>query len=79
MLFRITLNMPSRKGHAVHQILAEHTSNSLSDLMREFRERGYIIATEYYKDEEGNIAPHGELAICFSVVGKAASIEDEFE
>jgi len=50
MRFQITMNMPSRSGNSVHQIIGEHPANSLGELVDDLSNSDFIIVDEIYKD-----------------------------
>jgi len=71
MRFQITLNMPSRAGNPVHQIIGESAARSLQEFLEELQENEFVIVREIYKDQEsGDYYPVGEVAINPSVIGK---------
>lgn len=78
MRFKITLNMPSRKGYSVHQIFAEHESDSIESFLVKLSKNGFIVVKELYKETDGSLQPHGELGILYAVVGKVTYLEDEW-
>lgn len=79
MRFKITLNMPSRKGYSVHQVFAEHPADSIEDFMREFADDGFIVVNELYKDgDDGVLRPHGELGISYMLGCKIALLSDDW-
>ena len=49
MRFLITLNMPSRKGELVHQVICEYPVSSIEELLEDLNERDFIIAEEFYR------------------------------
>jgi len=71
----MTLNMPTRQGNQVHQVIAEHPANSLTEFVQAMGEAEFIIVSELYRD---NDAPErtsqyysvGEIAINPAFVGK---------
>lgn len=74
MKFQLTLNMPSRQGQSVHQVIIEHPSKSVSDFINMMNAQTFFIAQEWYRDknEEGENAFYmaGELGINRDWVGK---------
>ena len=80
MRFKITLNMPSRKGYSVHQIFAEHHADTIEDFMHEFAEDGYIVVDELYKEGNGGVLqPHGKLGLSYMLGCKVAVLSDDWE
>jgi len=49
MRFLITMNMPSRKGELVHQVICEYPVSSIEELLEDLNERDFIIAEEFYR------------------------------
>jgi len=71
MRFQVTLNMSSRAGSPVHQIIAETKHSSLHAFMEDINEHGYVVVDELYRDaEEKSFYRAGQIAISASVVGK---------
>lgn len=75
MRFQITMNMPSRSGNSVHQIIGEHPAKSLDALVEELSNSDFIIVDEIYKDNEaargmGNFYSVGKIAINPLFIGK---------
>jgi hypothetical protein len=75
MRFQIILNMPSHRGGPVHSIFVEHEAKSLEDLMNRMERDGYLVATELYKVDDGDMAPHHEIGITASTVGKVKYVD----
>jgi hypothetical protein len=74
MRFQITMNMPSRSGNSVHQIIADHPAESLSEFAEDLGNDEFIIVQEVYKDNEAGKASNyynvGFIAINRRFVGK---------
>lgn len=75
MRFQITMNMPSRSGNSVHQIIGEHPAQSLEELADEMRDSDFIIVDEIYKDSvtnggAGNFYSVGKIALNPLFIGK---------
>lgn len=71
MRFQITLNMPSRAGNPVHQIIGDSPAKSLQEFLEELQDNEFVIVREVYKDQEtGEYYPVGEVAINPNVIGK---------
>ena len=49
MRFLITLNMPSRKGELVHQVICEYPVSSIQAFLDELNDSDFIIAEEFYR------------------------------
>ena len=72
MRFKITLNMPSRRGNLVHQILCEHASDSIHEFLREWRDEDYIVVTELYNQDDGTLVLHEDIGLTFSLGAKVS-------
>lgn len=75
MRYQITMNMPSRSGNSVHQVIGEHPAKSLEELVDILSRSDFIIVDEIYKDNEaargmGNFYSVGKLAINPLFIGK---------
>ena len=71
MRFQLTLNMPSRAGNPVHQIIGETSARTLDEFGEMISNSEFIIVREIYKDQDsGEYYPVGDLAINPSVIGK---------
>lgn len=53
MRFQITMNMPSKSGHPVHQVIGEYPVNSLEDFVLAMSQEDFIVVDEIYKDNQG--------------------------
>ena len=67
MRFQITMNMPSRSGNSVHQIIGDHPARSLDEMVDLLSTSDFIIVDEIYKDND-----HGKGVSAFYSVGKIA-------
>lgn len=75
MRFLITMNMPSRSGNTIHQIIAEYPTPSLAEFLRALETMDFVIVEEYYKDPESargvpSYYPVGQTAINHRYIGK---------
>ena len=75
MRFQITMNMPSRSGNSVHQIIGEHPANGLEELIDIISQADFIVVDEIYKDSEasrgmGNFYSVGKIALNPLFIGK---------
>lgn len=71
MKFQLTLNMPSRAGNPVHQIIGESVARTLDEFVEMLSNSDFIIVKEIYKDQEtGEYYPVGDVAINPAVIGK---------
>lgn len=80
MRFQITMNMPSRSGNSVHQIIGEHPAKSLEELTEALAHSDFIIVDEIYKDNEamrgaGNFYSVGKIAINPLFIGKVKVLQ----
>jgi len=69
------MNMPSRSGNSVHQIIGEHPAHTLEELVNELSNSDFIIVDEIYKDNDaargmGNLYSVGKIAINPLFIGK---------
>lgn len=75
MRFQITMNMPSRSGNSVHQIIGDHPAHDLVEMVDIISRSDFIIVDEIYKDNDaargaGNFYSVGKLAINPLFIGK---------
>jgi len=70
MRFQITMNMPSRSGNSVHQIIGEHPAASLDELVEEISSSDFIVVDELYKDGPSTFFSVGQTAINPMFIGK---------
>jgi len=71
MRFQITMNMPSRAGSPVHQIIGEFPAKSLEEFVEVLQDSVFLIVREIYRDaESGQYYPVGDVAINPQWVGK---------
>lgn len=75
MRYKITLNMPSRRGAVVHQILCEHASRDLHDFMETWSDDGFIIVNELYNQDDGSLKINGEIALTYEIGAKVSYME----
>ena len=77
MRFQITMNMPSRSGNAVHQIIGEHPATTLEAFVRELSTNDFVIVEEFYRRAESrSYDSHGQIAINHMFVGKIKPFTD---
>jgi len=67
MRFQITMNMPSRSGNQVHQIIGEHPAETLQDFVAAFEGVDFLIVDEIYRDNDA-----GSKSAGFYKVGQVA-------
>jgi hypothetical protein len=71
MRFQITMNMPSRAGNPVHQIICDYDAEGLAEFVDDLQESGIMVVREIYKDgESGQYYQVGEVAVNSRWVGK---------
>jgi hypothetical protein len=71
MRFILTLNMPSKAGNSVHQIMGDHPANTLEELATVLIDDGLIVLDEIYKDNNsGTYYSVGPIIITAHVIGK---------
>ena len=82
MLYQITMNMPAREGAAVHQIICEHTAESLRAFVDVLAHNEFVVVREFYKagNKRGDpdydpkrrteLVDHGQIGLNTSFVGK---------
>ena len=76
MKFLITMNMPSYKGGAIHQIICEYPAAGLADFCDALEKREFTIVEEFYKknDEtkrfDSYYESQGLTAVNYRYVGK---------
>ena len=54
MRFLVTLNMPSRKGELVHQVVCEYPCGTLEEFLEVLQEFDFILVEEFYRKPENN-------------------------
>jgi hypothetical protein len=68
------MNMPTKNGNQIHQIIGEHPVASLSDLLKELQEKDFVLVEEFYRDNDaagnGIYYSVGETAINHRFIGK---------
>ena len=75
--FQITMNMPSRSGNSVHQIIGEHPATTLEDFVHELHVKDFVIVEEFYRRAESRVYDsHGMIAINHLFVGKIKPFMD---
>jgi len=73
--YLLTMNMPSAKGYAVHQLTVDHPAPNINEFMEELQDNEFIMCTLMYRVEKENYErewqDRGKMIINTSVVGKA--------
>ena len=49
MRFLVTLNMPSRKGELVHQVVCEYPVSSIDGFLDAINDADFILVEEFYR------------------------------
>lgn len=71
MRFQITMNMPSKSGNAVHQVIGEYPASSLEDFVDAMSQEDFIVVDEIYKDNQtGSLFSNGLVALNPLFIGK---------
>lgn len=70
MKFFITMNMPSRSGGAVHQIIGEHEAESLDDFNDALNESEFVLVEEFYMKPDGGLFSVGGIILNTMHIGK---------
>lgn len=75
MRFTITMNMPSRNGGSVHQIVCDHQADNIEQFTDTLNEYNFVIVDEVYKDNDAakksdKYYSVGPLTINTSAIGK---------
>jgi hypothetical protein len=68
------MNMPSRKGELVHQVICEHPCDTLFDFFSALLETDFIIAEEFYrKSDNAGFYSVGMVILNTMHIGKVKS------
>lgn len=71
MRFLVTLNMPSRKGELVHQIVCQYPVKSIEEFLDIINESDFILVEEFYrKPDNAGFFPVGMIIINTMHIGK---------
>jgi|APCry1669193181_1035450.scaffolds.fasta_scaffold152530_1 hypothetical protein len=70
MRFLVTMNMPTKNGSSVHQIMAEHPSDSLESFKEALESEDFIEVEEFYRNTEGEYYSTGNVLLNHTHVGK---------
>lgn len=73
MLFHFTMNMSTRGGSPVHQVIGDAPVNSLDELLDLMAEGDFLIVTEFYVEHEGgkrSLTDKGPIALNPMFIGK---------
>ena len=79
MRFNFTLNMPSRSGNAVHQIIGEYPAKSLADLLAAIAATDFLLVEEFYVKRDSSdistLESAGPIALNPLFIGKIKETE----
>lgn len=71
MRFLVTLNMPSRKGELVHQIVCRYPVDNIEGFLDAINESDFILVEEFYrKPDNAGFFPVGMIIINTMHIGK---------
>jgi len=70
MRFYITLNMPSRSGNSIHQVIGEHEAESVHDFTYTLNECDFVVVEEFYRKQDGGFYSVGQVALNTMHIGK---------
>lgn len=71
MKFLITMNMPSRKGELVHQVICEYHVSSIETFYDVLNDSDFILVEEFYrKPENGGFYSVGMVILNTMHIGK---------
>jgi hypothetical protein len=70
MRFYITMNMPSRSGSNIHQIIAEHPARSLDEFNEILSDSEFVVVEEFYRKQEGSFYSVGDIILNTMHIGK---------
>jgi hypothetical protein len=78
MKFLITMNMPSYKGGAIHQIICEYPATGLADFCDALEKREFTVIEEFYKKFDAANNPYyesqGLTSVNYRYVGKVKEL-----
>jgi hypothetical protein len=69
------MNMPSRNGSAIHQIIAEHEAESLEDFKYDLNEQEFVVVEEFYRNSDGSFYSVGNIILNTMHIGKVKGSE----
>lgn len=75
--FLITMNMPTRNGSPIHQVICEHEAQSVSDFIKVMGYAEFLIVEELYRDAGGNYFNAGKVALNKKHIGKIKMDKDK--
>ena len=74
MRFLITLNMPSRKGELVHQVICEYPVSSIEAFLDAINDNDFLLVEEFYrKPDNAGFYSVGLMILNTMHIGKVKS------
>jgi len=70
MKFYITMNMPSRGGNSIHQVIGDHDAEDLNDFVYTLNESEFILVEEFYRKQDGSLYSVGPIVLNTMHIGK---------
>lgn len=73
MLFTFTMNMPSYQRNLVHQVIGEHSAQSLDEMCDCLTLQDYIIVNQFYSQETSagrSLIAKGRVILNTAMIGK---------
>lgn len=78
MRFYITMNMPARSGSAIHQIICEHSANSLVEFTELLNEEEFVVVEEFYRRQtDGGYYSVGDIVLNTMHIGKVKESNEQ--
>ena len=75
MRFYITMNMPSRNGGAIHQVIGDHESNSIEEFKETLNDCDFVTVEEFYRNQDGGFYSVGDIILSTMHIGKVKKSE----
>lgn len=70
MRFLFTMNMPSKSGAQVHQVIGEHASRDVDEIMTYLAEHDFIVVRELYRNPDKTMRQEGAVMLNPAHIGK---------
>lgn len=68
--FLITMNMPSRSGGLIHQVVCEHSARTLDEFVSLAEKVDFVTVEEFYRNTDGSHYSVGQIALSVVHMGK---------
>lgn len=68
--FLITMNMPSRSGGLIHQVICEHPAKTLDEFVSLTEGVDFVTVEEFYRNADGSHYSMGRIALSVMHMGK---------